>query len=161
VFSNILELDGAQFVSAYKQRIVSSAFEKNCRKGRPLYQIHPLTDSVNYCSSPINNMGWHLTCEKLLNVKTPKRVDYLRIIIMELARISDHLICNSVVVLTRVAYTGFLYVMHTGELIYEIYEEICGITVNDNIWVALVVERNFTNAAFEKLEKFLAEYPAC
>ena len=42
-------------------------------------------------------MGWHITCERLLGVKTPKRVDYLRIIIMELARISDHLICNSIV----------------------------------------------------------------
>lgn len=42
-------------------------------------------------------MGWHITCEKFLQIETPKRVDYLRVIIMELARISDHLICNSIV----------------------------------------------------------------
>ena len=92
VFQNILELDGETIVSA-EQTIgyVHRAIEKIAER-RPLYQITPLTDRLNYCSSPINNMGWHLTCEKLLGVKTPKRVDYLRIIIMELARIADHLI---------------------------------------------------------------------
>jgi NADH-quinone oxidoreductase subunit D len=109
VFQNILELDGERIVSA-EQTVgyIHRAFEK-IAEHRPLYQITPLTDRLNYCSSPINNMGWHLTCEKLLGVKTPKRVDYLRVIIMELARISDHLICNSVVGVDSGAYTGFLY----------------------------------------------------
>jgi NADH-quinone oxidoreductase subunit D len=104
-------------------------------------------------------MGWHLTCEKLLHVKTPKRVDYLRIIIMELARISDHLICNSIVGVDSGAYTGFLYVMQYRELIYEIYEEVCGSRLTTNIGRIGGFERNFTNTAFEKLEKFLREYP--
>jgi NADH-quinone oxidoreductase subunit D len=52
-------------------------------------------------------MGWHITCETLLGIKIPKRVDYLRVIIMELARISDHLICNSIVGVDTGAYTGF------------------------------------------------------
>ena len=105
-------------------------------------------------------MGWHLTCEKLLNIKTPKRVDYLRIILMELARISDHLICNSIVGVDTGAYTGFLYVMQYRELIYEIYEEVCGSRLTTNIGRIGGLERNFTPTAFEKLEKFLKEYPA-
>ena len=104
-------------------------------------------------------MGWHITCEKLLGVKTPKRVDYLRVIIMELARISDHLICNSIVGVDTGAYTGFLYVMQYRELIYEIYEEICGSRLTTNIGRIGGFERNFNNTAFEKLEKFLKEYP--
>ena len=94
----------------------------------------PLTDRLNYCSSPINNMGWHIAAKDCLKVKTPKRVDYLRIIIMELARISDHLICNSIVGVDSGAYTGFLYVMQYRELIYEIYEEICGSRLNHQHW---------------------------
>jgi NADH-quinone oxidoreductase subunit D len=104
-------------------------------------------------------MGWHLTCEKLLGVTTPKRVDYLRIIIMELARIADHLICNSIVGVDTGAYTGFLYVMQYRELIYEIYEEVCGSRLTTNIGRIGGFERNFTNTAFEKIEKFLREYP--
>jgi NADH-quinone oxidoreductase subunit D len=159
VFENILELDGERIVST-KQTVgyIHRAFEKLAER-RPLYQITPLTDRLNYCSSPINNIGWHLTCEKLLNVKTPKRVDYLRVIIMELARISDHLICNSIVGVDTGAYTGFLYVMQYRELIYEIYEEVCGSRLTTNIGRIGGFERNFTNTAFEKLEKFLREYP--
>jgi len=160
VMQNILELDGERIVST-EQTVgyIHRAFEKIAER-RPLYQITPLTDRLNYCSSPINNMGWHLTCEKLLGVKTPKRVDYLRIIIMELARISDHLICNSIVGVDSGAYTGFLYVMQYRELIYEVYEEICGSRLTTNIGRIGGFERNFNDIAFQKLQKFLDEYPA-
>ena len=105
-------------------------------------------------------MGWHITCERLLGIKTPKRVDYLRIIIMELARISDHLICNSIVGVDSGAFSGFLYVMQYRELIYEIYEEICGSRLTTNMGRIGGFERNFTSQAFEKLEKFIREWPA-
>ena len=159
VFQNILELDGERIMKATSTvGYIHRAFEKIAER-RPLYQITPLTDRLNYCSSPINNMGWHITCERLLGVTLPKRVDYLRVIIMELARISDHLICNSIVGVDSGAYSGFLYLMQYRELIYEIYEEVCGSRLTTNIGRIGGFERNFTNTAFEKLEKFLAEYP--
>src|SRR5258705_10854853 len=159
VFQNILELDGERIASA-EQTVgyIHRAFEKLAER-RPLYQVTPLTDRLNYCSSPINNMGWHITCEKLLNIKTPKRVDYLRVIIMELARISDHLICNSIVGVDTGAYTGFLYVMQYRELIYEIYEEICGARLTTNIGRIGGFERDFNEIAWRKIKHFVKEYP--
>ncbi|SDD54041.1 NADH-quinone oxidoreductase subunit D [Niabella drilacis] len=160
VFQNIIELDGEKIVAADSTvGYIHRAFEKIAER-RPLYQITPLTDRLNYCSAPINNMGWHLTCEKLLNVQVPRRVDYLRVIIMELARITDHLICNSIMGVDSGAYTGFLYVMQYRELVYEIYEEICGSRLTTNIGRIGGFERDFTNTAFEKIERFLKEYPA-
>ena len=160
VFQNILEVDGERIVDA-EQTVgyIHRAFEKIAER-RPLYQITPLTDRLNYCSSPINNMGWHMTCEKLLGIQMPKRVDYLRIIIMELARIADHLICNSVIGVDTGAFTGFLYVMQYRELIYEIWEEVCGSRLTTNIGRIGGFERDFNDVAFRKLEKFLDEYPA-
>jgi NADH-quinone oxidoreductase subunit D len=159
VFQNILEMDGERIIKTESTvGYIHRAFEKIAER-RPLYQITTLTDRLNYCSSPINNMGWHLTCEKLLDVKTPKRVDYLRVIIMELARITDHLICNSIVGVDTGAYTGFLYVMQYRELAYEIYEEVCGSRLTTNMGRIGGFERNFSNAAFEKIEKFLNEFP--
>ena len=159
VFQNIMEVDGERVVST-EQTVgyIHRAFEKLAER-RPLYQITPITDRLNYCSSPINNMGWHITCERFLKLELPKRVDYLRVIIMELARISDHLICNSIVGVDTGAYTGFLYVMQYRELIYEIYEEVSGSRLTTNIGRIGGFERNFTNTAFTKLEKFLNEYP--
>ena len=159
VFQNIMEVDGERVVST-EQTVgyIHRAFEKLAER-RPLYQITPITDRLNYCSSPINNMGWHITCERFLKIDLPKRVDYLRVIIMELSRISDHLICNSIVGVDTGAYTGFLYVLQYRELIYEIYEEVCGSRLTTNIGRIGGFERNFTNTAFTKLEKFLNEYP--
>ncbi|MVT11955.1 NADH-quinone oxidoreductase subunit D [Chitinophaga tropicalis] len=159
VFQNILEIDGERVVSSESTvGYIHRAFEKIAER-RPYYQITPLTDRLNYCSSPINNIGWHLTVEKLLGIQTPKRVDYLRVIIMELARICDHLICNGVVGVDTGAFTGFLYLMKYRELAYEIYEEICGSRLTTNIGRIGGFERNFTPAAFEKIERFLKEYP--
>jgi len=159
VFQNIIELDGETIVSA-EQTVgyIHRAFEKIAEHRTP-YQITTLTDRLNYCSAPLNNMGWHIACEKLLGIKTPKRVDYLRIIIMELSRISDHLICNSIVGVDSGAFSGFLYVMQYRELIYEIYEEICGSRLTTNMGRIGGFERNFTPQAFEKLERFIKEWP--
>ena len=78
---------------------------------------------------------------------------------MELSRITDHLICNSIVGVDSGAYTGFLYVMQYRELAYEIYEEVCGSRLTTNMGRIGGFERNFTDTAFQKLEKFLKEFP--
>ncbi|MBK6481845.1 MAG: NADH-quinone oxidoreductase subunit D [Chitinophagaceae bacterium] len=159
VFQNIVEIDGERIVSGTSTiGYIHRAFEK-IAEHRPFYQITPLTDRLNYCSSPINNMGWHLTVEKLLGIKTPKRVDYLRVIIMELARIADHLICNSILVVDTGAYTGFLYCMQLREKIYEIWEEVCGSRLTTNIGRVGGLERDFNDIAFQKLENFIKDFP--
>lgn len=159
VFQNVLQLDGERIVSGVSTiGYIHRAFEK-IAEHRPFYQITPLTDRMNYCSSPINNMGWHMTVEKLLGIQTPKRVDYMRIIIMELARIADHLICNSVLGVDTGATAGFFYVMEYREAIYEIYEEICGSRLTTNVGRIGGFERNFNHIAFAKLRKFLKDFP--
>jgi NADH-quinone oxidoreductase subunit D len=159
VFQNVLEMDGERIVSAVSTiGYIHRAFEK-IAEHRPYYQITPLTDRLNYCSSPINNFGWHLTVEKLLNIETPKRVDYMRIIIMELARISDHLICNGILGVDTGAFTGFLYLMQERENIYEIYEEICGARLTTNFGRVGGFERDFNDIATLTTKKFLATFP--
>jgi NADH-quinone oxidoreductase subunit D len=159
VFQNVLEMDGERIVSAESTiGYIHRAFEK-IAEHRPYYQITPLTDRLNYCSSPINNFGWHMTVEKLLNVQTPKRVDYLRVIVMELARISDHLICNGILGVDTGAFTGFLYLMQEREHIYEIYEEICGARLTTNFGRVGGFERDFNDKAFAKIKKFLKDFP--
>jgi NADH-quinone oxidoreductase subunit D len=159
VFQNVLQMDGERIVSGVSTiGYIHRAFEK-IAEHRPFYQITPLTDRLNYCSSPINNMGWHMTVEKLLDIKTPKRVDYLRVIVMELARIADHIICNGVLGVDTGAFTGFLYMMEYREAIYEIYEEVCGSRLTTNIGRIGGFERDFNEIAFRKIRKFLVDFP--
>jgi len=159
VFQNIMEIDGERVLSTVPTiGYIHRAFEKIAER-RPYYQITPLTDRLNYCSAPINNIGWHLTIEKLVGIDIPKRVQYLRVIIMELARIADHLVCNSVIAVDTGALTPFTYVFQWREKIYEIYEEICGSRLTTNIGRIGGFERNFSEVAWKKIHDFVEGFP--
>jgi NADH-quinone oxidoreductase subunit D len=159
IFQNVLTMDGEVIIDA-EQTIgyIHRAFEKLAER-RPYNQITPITDRLNYCSSPINNLGWHMTVEKLINVQVPKRVDYLRVIIMELSRIADHIICNSVIGVDTGAMTGFLYIFQWREKIYEIFEAICGARLTTNIGRIGGFEREWPQEAWDKIHDFLKEFP--
>jgi NADH-quinone oxidoreductase subunit D len=159
IFQNILKMDGEKIISG-EQTIgyIHRAFEKIAER-RPLYQITTLTDRMNYCSSPINNFGWHMTVEKLLEIEVPKRAQYIRVIMMELARIADHLICNSILGVDTGAFSGFLYVMQKREEIYEIYEEVCGARLTTNMGRIGGMERDLTHTAIAKIRRFIETFP--
>lgn len=160
VFQNILQMDGERIISGVPTiGYIHRAFEK-IAEHRPFYQITPLTDRLNYCSSPINNMGWHMTVEKLLGIEVPKRAQYIRVIAMELARIADHLICNGILGVDTGAFTGFLYLFQEREKIYDIYEEICGSRLTTNMGRIGGMERDFNERAEAKLRAFLKDFPA-
>jgi NADH-quinone oxidoreductase subunit D len=160
IFQNILQMDGERIISGVPTiGYIHRAFEKLAER-KPFYQITTLTDRMNYCSSPINNMGWHMTVEKLLGITVPKRAQYMRVILMELARITDHLICNGILGVDTGAFTGFLYLMEEREKVYEIYEEVCGARLTTNMGRIGGMERDFSPVALEKLRKWLKEFPA-
>ena len=155
IFQNILQMDGEKIVSG-EQTIgyIHRAFEKIAER-RPFYQITTLTDRLNYCSSPINNMGWHMTVEKLLGVEVPKRAQYIRVIMMELARLSDHLICNSILGVDTGAFSGFLYIFQEREKIYEVYEEVCGARLTTNMGRIGGMERDLSPTAIRKIKEIV------
>jgi len=159
IFQNILKMDGEKIVSG-EQTIgyIHRAFEKIAER-RPYYQITTLTDRMNYCSSPINNLGWHMTMEKFLGVEVPKRAQYIRVIMMELARITDHIICNSILGVDTGAFTGFLYVMQKREEVYEIYEEVCGARLTTNMGRLGGMERDLSSTAIRKIHEFIKSFP--
>ena len=159
IFQNVLTMDGEIIVDAVQTiGYIHRAFEK-IAEHRPYNQITTLTDRLNYCSSPINNMGWHMTVEKLIGVEIPKRAQYMRVIIMELARISDHLVCNAVVGVDSGALTGFTYLFQWREKIYDIFEQICGARLTTNIGRIGGLERDFSDEVYKKIKEFLHDLP--
>ncbi|HVN57921.1 MAG TPA: NADH-quinone oxidoreductase subunit D [Bacteroidales bacterium] len=159
IFQNVLTMDGEIIIDA-EQTIgyIHRAFEKIAER-RPYYQIRTLTDRMNYCSSPINNIGWDMAVEKLLGIKTGKKVDYMRIIIMELARIADHLICNSVIGVDSGALTGFVYVFQEREAIYEIFEEMCGARLTTNMGRTGGFDKDFSPKAITAIRELMNRLP--
>ena len=160
IFQNVLTMDGERILhSEQTVGYIHRAFEKIAER-RNFTQITTLTDRLNYCSAPINNIGWHMTVEKLLGIEVPKRVDYMRVIMMELARIADHLVCNSVIAVDTGALTGFTYVFQDRERIYDIYEQVCGARMTTNMGRIGGFDRDFTPKFHELLKDFLKTFPA-
>lgn len=160
IFQNILTMDGERILhSEQTVGYIHRAFEKIAER-RPYNQITTLTDRLNYCSAPINNMGWHMTVEKLLGIEIPKRAQYMRVIMMELARIADHLVCNSVIGVDTGALTGFTYMFQDRERIYDLYEQVCGARMTTNMGRIGGFERDFTPKFHELLKEFLRSFPA-
>lgn len=160
IFQNVLTMDGERILhSEQTVGYIHRAFEKIAER-RNFTQITTLTDRLNYCSAPINNIGWHMTVEKLLGIKMPKRVDYMRVIMMELARIADHLVCNSVIAVDTGALTGFTYMFQDRERIYDMYEQVCGARMTTNMGRIGGFDRDFTPKFHELLKDFLKNFPA-
>ena len=159
IFQNVLTMDGEMIVDAVSTvGYIHRAFEK-LAEHRPYNQITTITDRLNYCSSPINNMGWHMTVEKLIGAEIPKRAQYMRVIIMELSRIADHIVCDTVIAVDTGAMTGFLHLFQYREWIYEIFEEICGARLTTNIGRIGGMERDFSPKAWEKIDHFMKGFP--
>ncbi|MFN5673717.1 MAG: NADH-quinone oxidoreductase subunit D [Bacteroidota bacterium] len=159
IFQNVLKMDGEIILDAEPTiGYIHRAFEKLAER-RPYAQITPITDRLNYCSSPINNMGWYMTVEKLLGATLPKRAEYHRVIIMELSRIADHIICNTIIGQDTGATTGFLYLFQFREHIYDIFESICGARLTTNIGRIGGFDREWSTETWNKINDFISRFP--
>ena len=90
------------------------------------HQFIPLTDRLNYCSSMLNNVGYTLAVEKLLGIQDPARSQVIRVLVSELARIGDHIVCVGVNAVDIGAFTVFLYLFKQRETIYDLFEMASG-----------------------------------
>ncbi|MBI1901325.1 MAG: NADH-quinone oxidoreductase subunit D [Planctomycetia bacterium] len=122
----VLKLEGERVVDAMPDiGYLHSGFEK-IGEHLDYNQYVTVTDRMNYISPLANNVAWHLAVEKLLGIEVPARCKYLRTILCELARISDHLLCCGAIGLDLGAFTFFLYGFNRREDLYNIFETLCG-----------------------------------
>jgi len=122
----ILELDAERVVKAdvgigYLHR----AFEKDA-EAVTWTQVFPYTDRLNYVSPLINNVGYAMAVEKLLGLQITERCQYIRVIMSEISRLTDHLTCIGANAMELGAMTAFLYLMKVRDILYGIVEEITG-----------------------------------
>jgi NADH-quinone oxidoreductase subunit D len=151
----IMELDGER-IKGLEVEIgyLHRAFEKMCET--VMYtQCFPYTDRLNYVSPLINNVGFALTVEKLLGIDIPERAKYIRVIMSEISRVTDHLTCVGATAMELGAMSVFLYMMKARELLYELVEEITGARLTISYvrvgGVKADLTPGFADTAFEKI----------
>ncbi len=122
----ITELEGEKVMKVEAEiGYLHRAFEKSCENSS-WTQVMPYTDRLNYVSPLINNFGYCAAVEKLLGIEIPDRCKYIRVLMSEVSRITDHLTCIAASAMELGAMTAFLYLMKAREYLYEIVEQVTG-----------------------------------
>jgi NADH-quinone oxidoreductase subunit D len=155
----VLKLDGERVIDAMPDiGYLHSGFEK---LGEHLNynQYVVVTDRMNYVSPMSNNVAWHLAVEKLMGIEAPPRCQYLRVIVSELARISDHLLCLGAMGLDTGAFTHFMYAFNPRELINDIFEALCGARFTNSYTRVGGLMRDASPKAIDMIRHFLREVP--
>src|SRR4051794_21689649 len=124
----VLTVDGERIVASDVQPgYLHRCFEKESEYAT-YTQVFPYTDRLNYVSPMINNVGWAMAVEKLmgLTARIPRRAEYVRVIVSEMSRITDHLTCVGASAMELGAFTPFLYLLKCREWLYELLEVLSG-----------------------------------
>jgi NADH-quinone oxidoreductase subunit D len=122
----VVELSGETIKKADVQiGFLHRGFEKMCERGN-WTQVFPYVDRLNYASPMLNNVGFSLAVEKMLGVTVPLRCQHYRVILGELARICDHIVCLGAMAMELGAFTPFLYFTKAREIIWDVFEEETG-----------------------------------
>jgi len=155
----LLKLDGERVVDAIPDiGYLHSGFEK-IGEHLDYNQYVTVTDRMNYISPMANNVAWHYAVEQLLDIELTARCQYIRVIICELARISDHLVATGAMGLDTGAFTFFLYAFYQRELIYDIFEALCGARFTNSYTRVGGLMYDMTPLVIEKIRNFNKGFP--
>lgn len=155
----LLRLDGERVIEATPDiGFLHSGFEKT---GEHLdyNQYVTITDRMNYISPVANNVAWHGAVEKLLGIEITPRCKYIRTIVSELARISDHLLSTGAMGLDVGAFTFFLYAFYQREVIYDIFETLSGQRFHPSLTRVGGLAYDMTPQVVEKIRTFVKKFP--
>jgi len=127
-----LDLEGEKIVNATVDiGYLHRGFEKECESGY-FYQNIPYTDRLNYSSPILCNTAYCMAVEKLFEIRTPPRCEYIRVISGELSRIADHMLSLGSSAMELAAMTPMLYLIEARELVLDQIDALCGARVTTN-----------------------------
>ncbi len=158
VFRMVVTLDGETIlalkpVMGYLHRNHEKIGERNT-----FLQNMPFTDRLDYLSSMSNNFGYALAVEKLMGVEPPERAEYLRVIMAELTRISNHIFAIGMFLNDLGAYfTPALYAIEERELILDIFEATSGSRMMCNYFRFGGVARDLPFGVIDKIRNLVYE----
>ncbi len=158
----VLELDGETVVDAIPHMGHLHRGLEKLAEHKTYHQALPLTDRMDYTGALINNLGYSLAVEKLLDIEgdIPERANVLRVCLCELQRVAAHLLWFSTHALDLGAMTVFFYVFRDREKIHDILEEVTGARLTPSFIRPGGIAADVTDKFVEKTRAFLKEFPA-
>lgn len=157
VFHAILTLNGEKIVQCenvvgYLHRGIEKIAETKTYK-----QFIPYTSRLDYLAALLNNWGYVMTVEKLMNIEVPERAEYIRVITGELQRIASHLVMLSSMVIDLNAVTAWMYAFTAREGILDLLEMVSGSRLTVNYFSIGGVDEDLPEEFLPKLKQVFGE----
>lgn len=122
----VLRLDGETVVKVVPELgYLHRGYEKMA-EGMTYYEYIPHTDRLDYTATMANNVAYTLAVENLAGIQAPKRAQYIRMIVAELARIMGHLVAIGTFAMDVGAVTMVLWTFREREVIQDIFDRVAG-----------------------------------
>ncbi len=156
----VVDLDGEIIVNAepvigYLHRGMEKIFEY-----RNYSQCIAIMDRSDYMSAFFNEMAFIYPVEELMEIIVPKRGEYLRVIMMELNRIANHLLFYGAFGMDLGALTPFLYCWREREKVMDLFEIAAGYRLHPNFFRVGGVKEDVTDEFLDGTMQFVKELPA-
>jgi NADH-quinone oxidoreductase subunit C/D len=151
------ELDGETVVRANCEiGYLHRCFEKMAET-HPYNQVIPYTDRLNYCSAPMNNVGYCKAVERVLDVTIPPRAQAMRVVLCELSRVIDHIIAVGTGGVDLGALTAFFHLFTYREKVYTLFEKLCGARLTVSMTRVGGMAQNAPDGWFDEVLAFCDE----
>lgn len=156
----LLELDGEIIVKAVPHIGYLHRGVEKLSESMTYPQALTLTDRLDYTSGLSNNLAYCLAVEKLLDLKIPKRAQYLRVMFAELQRIAAHLLWIATHALDLGAMTLLFYAFRERETILEILELVTGARLTPSFVRIGGLAADIPDTFLPRVREFAADFPA-
>jgi NADH:ubiquinone oxidoreductase subunit D len=127
---------------------------------RTYFQYQPTIDRVEYLSSFFDHYAFVSTIESISNLKIPKRTEYIRMICMELNRISSHLLWYGTFLLDLGATSPFFWAFRDREMIFKLFEELTGARMMYNYFRFGGAVKDIPEGWLDQVQQFVDYFPA-
>lgn len=155
----ILKLEGEKIVDADTEiGYLHTGFEK-LAEHMTYQQWITVTDRMNYMSAINNNVGYALAVEELLEITVPRRAQVLRVILCEISRIADHVLCCGLQGMDMGAFSLMLWAFERREKIYDIIEAVCGARLTTSYTRIGGLFRDVPEDFVDIVRGFITEFP--
>ncbi|HAR42510.1 MAG TPA: hypothetical protein DCS07_07745, partial [Bdellovibrionales bacterium] len=125
-FRVVAGLNGETVEKSYCEFGFTHRAKEKMGENRTYHQWIVYTDRMNYCSSALNNVAYAMSVERMLGIEITERNTLIRMIVAEMSRAVDHLVCVGINAVDLGAFSFFLYGFHQREEAYTLLERLCG-----------------------------------
>ncbi len=121
-------------------------------------QFVPYTDRLDYIAPLANNHTFAHAVEQLAGLKMPDRVNAIRVLTSEMARVSSHLLGLGAFGIDVGAWTVFMYTFNEREKLYNLFEKLTGARFTTSYTRIGGVSRDIPPGWLEEVDAFCDQF---